>query len=184
MQFLNEEKFARGVSHAEYEQYWKAHRDSFSIDLLRINGGMLPGHLYDETTTPIHLHDSQIMNGQHDSRTETLRLHLHGDHDGGLRHIFMTYDGVTHFSGISPSMLGTLGENDDGFRHSFMVDEGVTDFRGIHPAMRADRGESDIMCHEVILDTAGLFHHVILFASGEVLSLQFSQFTVEIEDEL
>ena len=110
MKFFTDEKFARGLSHTEYERYWLDNRDNLPAELLRMNGGMLPDSMLADTHDPICLHDARIQE-QH-FENGNLTILLHGDHNGALRQILLQYINADVEFPISASLTKNTSDCD------------------------------------------------------------------------
>lgn len=149
MQFFKDDLFTVGKSHAAYQQYWIANRERLPDSLLRINGGMLPYDFVGHSDEIVYLHDARIQSVE--VNLPDVTFHLHGDHHGALREIFLRYTGVRRISPIPDILL-------------------------------SDTGKSDLMCHEITLSNHNYLNHKMLFASSDILSLDFMALDVRLVD--
>lgn len=149
LRFFTDDKCQACTAGGEYEQYWKANKVRLSEVLLRINGGMLPEHCFDEPEKAITLHDARIR--ALDDGGSQVSMLLFGDHRGALREIRLQYTGVTKLIGFSNHLL-------------------------------ADMPDCDIGCHETTVADNGEFNHLIQFAGGQLLSIQFTDLHVQLID--
>jgi hypothetical protein len=157
LRFFSEEKFEARLSHREYEQYWLENRHRMPESLLRINGGMLPERCFPNPEGAIDLHDARIRTF-HDENG-CISMHLHGNLAvrRGRKTDWILREIWLSYSGAAAS-LPPSGE------------------------ILTDKPDSDIMVHETTILNDGRFNHKILFASGEILSLDFSALDVKIKD--
>lgn len=74
-------------------------------------------------------------------------------------------------------------DHDGSLREISLQYFGVTHCSGVPKALLRDVPESDLMCHETTVLAENSFNHKMLFASSDVLSIDFSALVVRVLDQ-
>lgn len=153
MKYFTNEKYENNTAWLDYEAYCKSIWKDLPNDLKLINEGMLPESMMNIKKS-IGLHDGKITNFIFNKVSSKLNISVNTDNQGALRQTELEY--------ITAKVLQDVSSDRKG--------------------KNIDDPDSDIVCHE-IMHNNGVYIHMLLFASGEELIIEFQDFRMNFKDE-
>lgn len=118
---------------------------------------------------------------------ELLRINggmLPHEHFESLADIIFLHDARIEYAKIDlPTFeLRFHGDNRGALRYTTIHYGGVVRVSPIPKILLAEMPDSDLMCHETLIQDSGLFMHKMLFASGDVLCVEFESISLNVLD--